>query len=221
MSGSARSRPPRAKAHADHAKERAAAQTRHPDFEALAKSWNRKAPEDTRGVPGLESGFRAKVTAFIKAMEAAGLKVHIVGAARTRERAYLMRCAYLIYDGKYDVVVSELAQKPGAIDIDWEEIRESAGDEQGFKDFAVLLAGRLGIGLDLSKAPSLHSNHIKGLAVDMVIDGWKGATVEVADVNGNKIPTKGVEDLGKVGDTYDVHHFPTSGEPYHWSVDSH
>ena len=162
MSGSARSRPPRAKAHADHAKERAAAQTRHPDFEALAESWNR-------------------------------------------------------------VVVGELAQKPGAIDIDidWEEIRKSAGDEQGFKDFAVLLAGRLGIGLDLSKAPSLHSNHIKGLAVDMVIDGWKGATVEVADVNGNKIPTKGVEDLGKVGDTYEVHHFPTRGEPYHWSVDSH
>lgn len=218
------SQPPHAKAakpHANHAKERAEAKAKHPDLEGLAEFWDKKFPEDKTSVADLDPSFGPNAAKFIKAMKAAGLSVTVAGAKRSPERAYLMRCAFLIYEGKYSVVVSELSQKPSKVDINWEEIKKTAGDEEGFKDFAVLLAAKLGIGLDFSAAPSLTSNHIHGKAVDLVIDGWNGTNVEVTDAHGKKTPIKTFEDLKEVGDTYGVHHFPKPGEPNHWSLDSH
>jgi hypothetical protein len=213
------------KAQVDHGKERATARARHPDLESLAEYWNRQIPEDTSGVAGLDKDFGPKVTAFKAAMEAAGISVHVVGAKRSKARAYLMRCAYLIYKshGKYADVKGELDKKPDGVHIDWEEIRKTAVDEQGFKDFAALLSGKLKIGLDFSQAPSLNSNHIHGLAVDMVVEGWDGKIVEAVDPHGVKtsVPVKTFKDLQKVGDSYGVHHFPKNGEPNHWSINAH
>lgn len=208
-----------AKPHVDHGKERKDAQAKHPDLESLAESWDKKFPQDKKGVAGLDGTFGKNADAFIKAMEAAGITVTVAGATRLPERAYLMRCAYLIYHGEYAVVVSELAHKPGTVDIDWEEIKKAAVDEQGFKEFARLLAGKLGIGLGFSQAPSLTSNHIKGLAVDLDIDGWQGKNV--ADADGKKTPIATFEDLEKVGATYKVLHFLKPGEPNHWSINAH
>jgi hypothetical protein len=216
---SAPAKPPHTKAlTVDHEQDREDAETRHPELGKLAESWNTKFKQYPHDLSSLEKDFGSKVAEFKEAMEAAKIKVDVNGARRSKERAYLMRCAYLIHHGNYATVEKEMNLRPSDVDIDWKETRKSIGDS-ALKEFAELLAGVLGVGLDLSPAPSLPSNHINGLAVDLKITGFEGKNV--AEFRGGEKRIEAFKDLEEVGATYGVYHFRTGCEPYHWSVDSH
>lgn len=211
---------PAAKPHTDHPKdERAQVRAKHPELETLIAYWDEKCPKDRSGVPGLEPHFGSGVAGFIAAMEDAGLHVDIKGCRRSLNRAYLMRCAYLIYHGKSAEDLSP-EERPKDVTIDWVKVEKDLVDRESFKGFAALLAERLGVGLGNSRPPSLTSNHIKGLAIDMAVTGWEKGTSEVAGPDGASTPIRKFGDLVKVGAAYGVHHFAQPGEPYHWSVNS-
>lgn len=169
-----------------------------------------KYPNSSK-VEDLESGFKAKVKAFIAALEEAGAKVKVSSTLRNPTRAALMHWSYKVANGKCKP--KDVPKIAGA-DIKWDH-----GDDKKSIEAAKEMAGPSGFGIAFQ--PSLTSRHIEGKAVDMTITWKRTLTIKNKkgeDVTIEKNPKNGNnKDLHKVGATYGV--VKLASDPPHWSTD--
>ena len=159
----------------------------------------------------LASPFRERVTAFYNALVDAGATISIGATLRPAERAFLMHYAFLIATGK---LLPEQVPPHPVINIIWvhETLEQS---RQAAKEMVAAY--------EIAYAPSLHSKHIDGRAVDMtiswlddlhIVDGQARAVV-IADPPRSGDNRK----LQAVGRSYGVYKLPS--DPPHWSDDGH
>jgi len=160
----------------------------------------------------LADPFKANVTKFIAALEAAGASVSVGATARSMVRAQLMRYSWDVSKGI--VEPSAVAAIPG-VDIVWDHgnlLRSKATAAEMVALFKIV------------KQPSLTSNHLTGNAIDMTI-GWTGdLTIVAADGKTKTVigaPRNGTNaKLHMIGTTYKVLH-KLLDDPPHWSTTGH
>lgn len=160
-------------------------------------------------VADLAPAFAAHVTQFLTALANAGTIVRISSTRRNRIRAWLMHYAWQVSHGA--VAAADVPDEPEA-GILWDhgdDTRSVAAAAEMVRLFAIRFK------------PSLTSNHIAGLAIDMTIT-WSGP-IEIVDAAGAKHaidqPRNGNENgvLHTVGGSYGVRKLLS--DPPHWSVD--
>ena len=157
----------------------------------------------------LDSGFRTKVEAFLKALKAAGAKVEISATHRPKARAQVMHYAYRV--AKRELDPSKVPVIPD-VKIVW---------DHGDKDRSVYGAREMVKAFGIVKKPSLTSHHITKKAIDMTIT-WSG-DLSIVDRKGKTVvikngPRDGANtELHKVGASYGVKKLV--GDKPHWSVD--
>lgn len=159
----------------------------------------------------LASPFREKVTAFHSALIAAGATVSIGATLRPAERAFLMHYAFLIATGA--LLPADVPAHPG-INIVWvhETLEQSRQAAKEMVD-----------AYEIAYAPSLHSKHIDGHAIDMTIS-WLD-DLRIADRHGIVVviaspPRSGDnQKLQAVAKSYGVSKL--TSDPPHWSDDGH
>lgn len=157
----------------------------------------------------LAAPFRARATAFVEALRAAGASVAISATRRNPARAALMHYSWRVAKGLVDP--KEVPAIPGA-PIRWDH-GSSAQSRRAAQQMVDLF--------DIAYEPSLTSRHIEGRAVDMTI-AWPG-TIRVEDRSGHKIavstPRNGADNrtLHGIGAGYGVFKLPS--DPPHWSDD--
>ncbi|WP_205832899.1 peptidoglycan-binding domain-containing protein [Azohydromonas caseinilytica] len=161
-------------------------------------------------VADLEPGFAAKVTAFLKALQAAGASVDVSATRRNHTRAYLMHYSWKVAKGV--VKPGEVPPEPGC-DIVWDHGND-AKSRKAAQEMVDLF--------ELVFQPSLTSRHIQGLAIDMSIR-WPG-TITVKTAAGAAVALSSPRDgsntaLHKVGAGYGV--IKLLSDPPHWSSDGH
>jgi hypothetical protein len=160
-------------------------------------------------VEDLEPAFRAKVKAFLGALQKAGATVRIASTLRSADRAYLMHYSWAIAHGRI-----KPAAVPGSAGIN---IRWDHGDDTKSKKAAAEMVKLF----DMVHEASLTSRHIEGKAIDMSIS-WTG-TLTIASQDGKEVriaapPRSGDNPaLHAVGATYGVNKLVT--DPPHWSSD--
>ncbi len=167
--------------------------------------------------------FRARLTAFLAALRAAGATVSIAATRRPAQRAYLMHWCWAIVKAKAD---PQAIPPMDGVAIAWAHV-----DDQGEYDADASLAAAQAMvdayGMqNLNTAPALNSNHIAGTAVDMNIS-WPG-TLTIARQDGSTVaiaslPRTGMNpDLRTVGASYGVMKFVGGATDMpHWSDDGH
>ena len=159
----------------------------------------------------LEPGFAAKARAFVAALRLAGATVQVSATRRHKVRAYLMHFSWRIANGS--VKAADAPAEPGCT-IVWDH-RNDADSRRAAQQMVNLF--------QIVFQPSLTSQHIAGLAVDMTI-GWAG-TLTLPDAAGKPValstaPRDGSHPaLHKVGASYGV--IKLLSDPPHWSVDGH
>lgn len=128
--------------------------------------------------------FRERAERFVAHLISLGCRVEITSTLRPEPRAWLMRMAWDLVHGL--VEPDEIPTRPD-VRITW------------------TLAGALEMvrTYRLRARPSLTSNHIRGLAVDMTIHDWMGSE----------------EALYQLAEEFQVYHLP--GDPVHYSADGH
>jgi hypothetical protein len=160
-------------------------------------------------VADLAPAFAAHVTQFLTALANAGTIVRISSTRRNRIRAWLMHYAWQVSHGA--VAAADVPDEPEA-GILWDhgdDTRSVAAAAEMVRLFAIRFK------------PSLTSNHIAGLAIDMTIT-WSGP-IEIVDAAGAKHaidqPRNGNDNgvLHAVGGSYGVRKLLS--DPPHWSVD--
>lgn len=157
----------------------------------------------------LASPFRARATAFVEALRAAGASVSVASTRRNRTRAQVMHYAWRVANGA--LAPAKVPAIAGArIDFDHGTLAASRRGAQELVDR-----------FDLAYPPSLTSNHIEGRAIDMTIR-WTG-TIQVEEKSGKRravaAPRTGEANttLHAIGATYGVHKLLS--DPPHWSDD--
>ncbi|MCB5167533.1 hypothetical protein LG634_22225 [Streptomyces bambusae] len=189
-------------------------------------AWAQQFPASTR-LEDLEAGYRTKVTGFVKAMRAGGIRVTPVTTYRPAERAYMMHYAWRIMKKQITpdkVPAFKPAKGQSPVNICWQHT-----DANGKYDAAasVAAATRLNtaFGTDPNNrvAPALNTLHTPRLAIDMNTT-WSARSITVADKSGTPVtiattPRTGLNSkLIAVGATYGVIHFaPPKSDPNHWS----
>ncbi len=180
-------------------------------------TWANAHARNSSSLDDLDSDFKEKTKAFIKALEDAGATVDVTATKRHENRAYLFHWCWKIALGK--VKASEPPAKAG-VDIQWDH-----GDDAKSKDGAQAMVTGFGLAVPPASddAPALTSNHISGKAVDMDIE-WTGKIkvkkkdgkeVEVeykSDVNSNAV-------LHEIGESYGVKKLKSDAP--HWSYNGH
>jgi hypothetical protein len=178
-------------------------------------TWANQHAKNSASVNDLVEPFRANVKAFCQALEAAGATVSVTSTRRDAKRAYLFHWAWKIALGK--AKPSDATALAG-VDIEWDHgdlAKSKAGAQEMVSGFGLAVPPKSTV------APSLHSNHIAGKAVDMDItwtgeikvkkkDGAEVAVTYFADPNANTM-------LHAVGESYAVKKHKTDAP--HWSVD--
>lgn len=178
--------------------------------------WVSRFP-DGGDVEKLATPFKAGCKAFITALEAAGAIVAVASTRRPAERAYLMHYAWRIHKRTLN---PQNVPPMNGVEIDWVHRRGDGSIElTASRAAAIAMVDKYGIAFQ----PSLTSNHVRGLAIDMRIT-WKGklrvarkdgTLVEIADAP----RTGGNGSLHKVGKSYGV--IKLVSDPPHWSYDGH
>ncbi len=158
----------------------------------------------------LDASFRGKAAAFIDALRQAGAEVDVRSTRRHKIRAHLMHYSWKVAKG-----VIRATDVPAVPDcaIVWDH-GSDARSRQGAQE----MVDEIGVVFQ----PSLFSQHIPGLAVDLTIT-WSGA-ITVKDATGAAVTLSSPSDgsnpaLHKLGASYGVIKLPT--DPPHWSVDGH
>lgn len=166
----------------------------------------------SKSIEDLEPEWRARVRAFISAVERGGARVEVQATLRPHQRAYLMHWCWMIIN---------LSQAPGAVpalaghDIDWTH----GGDLRAARAAAEAMVEAFA----LQALPSLTSRHTVGRAVDLAIT-WQGR-LSVRDCDGAVHyimiePCDGTNpELAKIGASFGV--FKLAGDRWHWSDDGH
>jgi len=174
------------------------------------KAWEQQFPTST-SLADLTPSFEPKVTRFIDAMKAAGIRVRISATHRPKERAYLMH--YCCKIANCEIAPDKVPPMDG-VDIDWVHC-----DPAGKMDIeASRAAAREMMQAYVIQFPAaLSSRHTERRAVDMTITCFKDKTVKNAA--GEDAAICGAADLHAVGATYGVIKLPT--DPPHWSDDGH
>lgn len=166
---------------------------------------------NSRQVSDLDVSFRGNVEAFISALTAAGANVIVSSTKRSKLRAYLMHYCYKVAKG---LVAAGSVPAEAGVDIAWDH-----GDDTQSKRAAQEMVNLFNI----AYAPSLHSRHIEGKAIDMTIT-WSG-TLKIKNKSGIVVevgaPRNGDENtvLHGVGATYGLKKL--ASDPPHWSIDGH
>jgi hypothetical protein len=180
-------------------------------------TWADAHAKNSSSMEDLESDFKAKAKAFIKALEDASAKVAVTATKRHENRAYLFHWCWKIAQDQ--VKASAVPAKIG-VDIEWnhgDDAKSKAGAE------AMVTGFGLAVPPDSNDPPALTSNHIAGRAIDMDItwtgkikikkqDGKEAEVEYKADVNSNTT-------LHEIGASYGVNKL-TSDAP-HWSYNGH
>lgn len=166
--------------------------------ELSGPAWVSRYPT-SRSIDDLEAGFRSKVRNFIGSIEAAGGQVSISATRRPAERAYLMHYAWKIANGT--IQPSEVPAREG-VNINWDH-----GDAAKSKRAAQAMVNAYGI----VHQPSLTSNHIDGIAIDMTISNMKGKTMK--NGGGKSIKINSNRGLHKVGASFGVHKLVSDPPP--------
>jgi hypothetical protein len=170
---------------------------------------NQKKYSTSTSERDLESGFRTKVEAFLKALKAAGARVTISTTRRPKARAQVMHYAYRV--AKRELDPSKVPVIPD-VKIVW---------DHGNKDRSVYGAREMVKAFNIADRPSLTSHHITGKAIDMTIS-WSG-DLSIIDGKGKTViiktgPRNGNNtELHKVGTSYGVKKL-VRDKP-HWSFD--
>jgi hypothetical protein len=185
-------------------------------------AWVAQYPSSS-SVSDCAAPFKANLTAFIAALNAAGATVNVSATLRPAERAYLMHWCWSIVNANADPkTIPALA----GVNIAWAHT-----NAQGAYDAADSTAGAQAMvnayGMqNLQVAPALNSKHISGLAVDMSI-AWTG-DLTINNKSGTAVviktaPRTGMNtDLHAVGATYDViKYVGGEADKPHWSDDGH
>ena len=192
------------------------------DAEPSGAAWVARFPTSAR-VADCAQPFRANVTDFIAALNAAGAAVKVSATLRPPQRAWLMHWCWSIVNGLAD---PRTVPARGDVDIAWAHVdTQNAYDRDASLAAAQAMVDAYGM-QNLKVAPALDSRHIQGLAVDMNIE-WtdilhiqirNGTTVQVAGE-----PRTGMNpDLRVVGATYGVIKFVGGDtDPPHWSDNGH
>lgn len=108
-------------------------------------------------VDDLRAGFAEDVKSFIRTLRAAGANVRVRSTRRDARRAYLMHYSWRIANG--DIDAADVPKKVG-VEIQWDH-----GDAKASRKAARQMVSLFG----LAYRPSLRSNHIRGLAIDMSV----------------------------------------------------
>ncbi|EDP70848.1 hypothetical protein FBALC1_08813 [Flavobacteriales bacterium ALC-1] len=178
-------------------------------------SWANINAKNSKSLDDLASPFKENVTEFINALKDAGASVRINATRRSQKRAYLFHWSWLIALGK--IKPSQAALETG-VDINW-----NLGDDSSSVQAAKEIVNGFGLAVPphSNVAPSLHSNHIIGKAIDMDIT-WTG-TVNVAKKDGTKLNVhytnnaRNNPELLLIGESYGVYKLKT--DKPHWSYD--
>ena len=188
-------------------------------------AWVARFPT-SKSIDDLSPGFRAKVEAFVDALEAAGATISVNATRRPRQRAYMMHFCWRIVKQNLDpATIPAFDPNDGEdpVDIQWLHKKPNGSPDVMASRAA---ARKMVDGFDIgggSVAPSRNSNHIRGTAIDMTVR-WSG-TLKVEEKSGTvrtitSTPRSSINpDLIKVGRTYGVIHFsPPAKDPPHWSL---
>lgn len=204
--------------------------------ELSGAAWGSRFRSDS-GMSGLAGQFATGAAAFKTAMEDAGITVEVLSTRRRVERAYLMHWSYMIANGKVSADKVPAFSEPGAdpVNIRWNHTdAKGAFDSAASVAAAKELAHALGIALGNGVAPSLHSRHDIGEAIDMNTT-WSAPSITIRKADGTSVtidsgPHTGMNThLWEVGATYGVIHFATeksshtdpSKDRNHWSSNGH
>jgi hypothetical protein len=180
-------------------------------------TWANTNARNSTSVEDLVEPFRSCAKAFIKALEDGGARVQIGTTKRSDKRAYLFHWCWKIGLGK---AIPSDAPAMAGVDIEWDH-----GDvEQSRKAAREMIDGfALAIPPASTNAPSLHSNHTPGKAIDMTIT-WTGA-IKVKRKDGTEEVVSFMSDVNKnarlhaLGASYGVKKLATDAP--HWSADGH
>jgi hypothetical protein len=185
-----------------------------PAKELSGEQWVARFPGSS-SLDVLVDPFKANLTSFKAAIEAAGGTVRVNATYRPPERAYLMHWSYLISKGK---------NKPQGIPaMDGVNIEWDHGDDK--KSIAAANDMIVGFQMEaLATTPSLTSNHTIKKAADLTIS-WSG-DLTIIDAAKKSItiksePKSGLNtELITVGATYNVIKYNRTGTDIpHWSHD--
>lgn len=196
---------------ADEQKE-AAATTTKMDKALSGLHWVSEFPGDTT-TDKLNDPFKKNVEAFIALLEANGATVDINATFRPIKRASLMHWASWIAYGKIKPSQAEDEQNTGII---WDH-----GDDAKSVKAAKDMSSKAGY--DIAYPAALHSNHTRGLAIDMTITGLPKTIKGLPGKKSVDIGSAPPETNGKLHDlawTYYRIKKHKTDRP-HWSVDGH
>jgi hypothetical protein len=173
-------------------------------------AWESHFPT-SKSLDDLNPHFREKVSTFIEALKAAGIRVRIAATFRPKERAYLMHYCCKIANGG---IRADKVPPMDGVNIEWAH-RDAAGklDVQASR-----AAAREMMQAYVIRYPAaLSSRHTQRRAIDMTIIGFKDKTVKGRDGEDVKICSR--DDLHALGRTYGV--IKLLSDPPHWSDDGH
>lgn len=162
-------------------------------------------------VEDLTNAFGGKVKKFIKAMEAAGMRVKISATQRPKIRAMLMHYSAKLARGEIDA--GDIPDIKG-VDIVWDH-----GDDHASRNAAKEMAKLF----EIAYPPSLNSLHVQGNAIDMTITWTRSVTIKNSYAKDVTIAGPGdgasSRELHKVGATYGV--IKLLKDAPHWSINGH
>jgi hypothetical protein len=165
-----------------------------------------------RNIDSLADPFRTNVKMFTAALAKAGAQVAVGATMHSMPRAKLMRFSWDVSKG---IISPKNVPEIDGVVINWDHSIETKS-----RSCATEMVNLFNI----VKQPSLTSNHVKGVAIDMTIR-WKGDLM-IADSSNSVVkittsPRNGentkIHDLGA---TYGVLH-KLPDDPPHWSVTGH
>ena len=164
-------------------------------------------------ISDLAATFQSKVKEFKKALEDAGAKISIDTTKRSKNRAYVLRYAWMIAKGQ--IKANKVPAETG-VAIEWDH-----GDDVKSKKAAQEIV----TAANMVSIASLTSNHIAAKAIDWTIT-WTG-TLKIKQKDGTIKEIKstprnggdpGNKELHAVGKGYGVHKgLFVKKDPPHWS----
>lgn len=185
-------------------------------------SWCAQYP-GSASVADCVAPFKANLTAFLAALNAAGATVRLSATLRPANRAYLMHWSYMIAHDGHD---PRTVPARDGVNIAWVHTdAQGAYDATASTTGAQAMVSGYSMG-SLNTPPALESKHISGLAVDMTIT-WTG-NLTINNQSGTAVvistaPKTGMNaDLATVGATFGVIKFVGGAtDAPHWSDDGH
>lgn len=181
-------------------------------LENSGTQWVSRFPT-SKSTADLQAGFAGKVNAFISAIRQAGGDVSVNATLRPAERAYLMHHAFRVAEGS---IMPAAVPSLKGVDIAWLHYNDDGSSNVAA---SVNAAKQMVKSYNIAYRPSLTSNHIKGLAIDMSIS-WSG-DLKIKNASGETVTiASGVRNgnnptLHQVGASYGVKKLVK--DPPHWS----